>query len=303
MSGTPPQERRPDESMSLLTTMLERPLDPGYAAAADRREAAGLERATSLRAPRLIAATVAMGLMVGVSAYNLRSEDTPRSQARAELITQIEDRREQADAMSERAQTLQADVTAAQASQLGDEYLVSRSETLATVAGGVPLEGPGFTLTLDDAPNLDGEDPTATGTEAADPEGRVVAKDLQFVTNELWAAGAEAVSINDMRLTSTSAIRFAGSAIIVDYRPLARPYVITAIGDPGDFPATFADGPGGTYLSTLKSTFGIRVDTEVRRDLQVPASVRLTTRYATTGDTGSDTPVAGAPADPQEGPS
>ncbi len=289
--------------MTLLTTMLERPLDPGYAASAARREAAGAPRSTSLRSPRLIAATLLMGLMVGVCAYNLRTDSTPRSKARADLITQIEDRRDQVDAMSVQAQQLQAEVTAAQASQLSDQGLVTQAEALATVAGAVPLEGPGFTLTLDDAPNLDGDDPTATGSDGADPQGQVVAKDLQFVTNELWAAGAEAVSINDKRLTSTSAIRFAGSAIIVDYRPLTRPYVLTALGNPAQFPATFADGPGGTYLSTLKSTFGIRVDTEVRKDLEVPAAVGLTTRYATTGDSDQGTPASDSPTDSQEGPS
>lgn len=287
--------------MTLLTTMLERPLDPGYAASAERREAAGLARSTSLRSPRLIAATLLIGLMVGVCAYNLRTDTTPRSEARADLITQIQDRREQVDALSDRAQKLQTDVTAAQVAQLGDQSLVKQSEALAIVAGGIPLQGPGFTLTLDDAPNLDGEDPTATGT--VDPQGRVIAKDVQFVTNELWAAGAEAVSINDKRLTSTSTIRFAGSAIIVDYRPLTRPYVITALGDPGAFPTTFADGAGGTYLSTLKSTFGIRVDTEVRRDLTVPAAVGQTMRYATTGAPDAATPDAGPPLDSQEGPS
>ena len=67
----PPPERRPDASMTLLTTMLERPLDPGYAAAADRRAAAGMPRATSLRSPRLAVACILIGLLVGVASYNL----------------------------------------------------------------------------------------------------------------------------------------------------------------------------------------------------------------------------------------
>ena len=154
--------------------------------------------------------------------------------------------------------------------------------------GAIPLQGPGFTLTLDDAPGA-GADDAVEGAEEAE-QGRVIAKDLRFVTNALWEAGAEAVSINGQRLTATSAIRFAGSALVVDYRPLTRPYVITALGDPKSFPATFADGPGGTYLSTLRSTFGIRVDTEVSDDLTVPGAVGLTTRYARSGDTGDATP-------------
>jgi len=275
--------QRPDASMTLLTTMLQRPLDPGYAAAADRREAQGRPRSTSLRSPLLVVATVLIGLVVGVASYNLTTGNKPRSQARADLITQIEDRRTQVDTLTARASALQAQLTALEAAQLGDDSLTTRNRELSTAVGAVPLHGPGFTLTLDDAPGSGADDTTDEG--AQDQQGQVFAKDLQFVTNALWRSGAEAISINGKRLTSTSAIRFAGSAIIVDYRPLTRPYVITALGDPKGFPAAFADGPGGTYLSTLRSTFGIRVDTEVSDDLGVPAAVGLTTRYAHSGDT------------------
>lgn len=276
-----PPARRPDASMTLLTTMLERPLDPGYAAAAERREAAGLPRSTSLRSPRLIVAAVAIGLVVGVASYNLTTGNEPRSQARADLIREIEQRRTDVDRLGARAAQLQAEVTAIESEQLGEAAGASRGRDLAAVVGAIPLTGPGFVLTMDDAPTGDGE------SDEESSEGRVFARDLQFVTNAMWAAGAEAVSINGQRLAANSAIRFAGSAIIVDNRPLGRPYRITALGDPGRFPADFADGEGGTYLSTLRSSFGVRVDTEVRDDLTVPAAVGLTTRFARTGDTGA----------------
>ena len=83
--------------MSLLTTMIQRPLDPGYASAADRRESQGRPRATSLRAPRLIIAMIALGLLVGVAASNLTASDSPRAQARQDLIVQIEERRAEVD--------------------------------------------------------------------------------------------------------------------------------------------------------------------------------------------------------------
>ncbi|MFQ6172395.1 DUF881 domain-containing protein [Oryzobacter sp. R7] len=276
-----PPARRPDASMTLLTTMLERPLDPGYAAAAERREAAGLPRSTSLSSPRLLVAAVAIGLVVGVASYNLTTGNEPRSQARADLIREIEQRRTDVDRLGARAAQLQAEVTAIESEQLGEAAGASRGRDLAAVVGAIPLTGPGFVLTMDDAPTGDGE------SDEESSEGRVFARDLQFVTNAMWAAGAEAVSINGQRLAANSAIRFAGSAIIVDNRPLGRPYRITALGDPGRFPADFADGEGGTYLSTLRSSFGVRVDTEVRDDLTVPAAVGLTTRFARTGDTGA----------------
>ncbi len=284
MTPTSTTDRRPDASMTLLTTMLERPLDPGYAAAAERREAAGEPRATSLRSPRLAAAAVLIGLVVGVASYNLTASSSPRAKARADLVSQIEERRTQVDQLAATAATLQAEVSAAEADQLGNDTMAARNRELAATVGALPLEGPGFTLTLDDAPGASADESSEAASDEV-IEGRVFAKDLQFVTNAMWQAGAEAISINGKRLTSTSAIRFAGSAIIVDFRPLTRPYVVTALGDPQRFPAAFADGPGGSYLSTLRSSFGVRVDTEVRDDLTVPAAVGLMTRYARTGDT------------------
>ncbi|GIL34391.1 DUF881 domain-containing protein [Phycicoccus sp. DTK01] len=291
--------RRPDASMTLIRTMMERPLDPGYAAAAARREAAGLPGSTSLRAPRLLAATLALGLVVGVAASNLTAPDTPRSAARADLVRQIEERRTQVEQLSAQQQGLQAEVSTLEAAQLGPSAAGgARGQTLAQAVGAVAMTGPGMVVTLDDAPAGDKGDGT-DGTE----EQRVLSKDLQYVVNALWQAGAEAVSINGNRMTSVSAIRFAGSALVVDFRPLARPYRITAIGDPRSMPAAFADGVGGSYLSTLHSTFGIRADTDVSQDdLTVPAGRGLTLREATPVDTGAS-PSGGERSDQEEGPS
>ncbi len=296
MTRPAPIDRRPDASMTLLTTMLQRPLDPGYAAAANRREAQGKPRSTSLRSPLLVIATVLIGLLVGVASYNLTTANKPRSQARADLIRQVEDRRDQVDALTTKAETLQGQVTALENTQLRDPSLADGTRELGAAVGTVPLHGPGFTLTLDDAPGS-GADEAAPGDTKAQ-QGQVQAKDLRYVTNALWESGAEAVSINGQRLTATSAIRFAGSALVVDYRPLTRPYVITALGDPQRFPAGFADGAGGTYLSTLRNSFGIRVDTTVSDDLTVPAAVGLTTRFARSGDTGGATASPGSTPSP-----
>ena len=46
-------------------------------------------------------------------------------------------------------------------------------------------------------------------------------RDLQVIVNGLWAAGAEAIAVNGQRLTACSAIRSAGEAILVDFRPLS----------------------------------------------------------------------------------
>lgn len=287
--------RRPDASMTLIRTMMERPLDPGYAAAADRRERSGLPRATSLRSPLLIVAVVGLGLLLGIAASNLTATDSPRAAARADLVRQIEERRTEVDALSAQAQSLQARVTALESEELAASGQSTRSRQLAVAVGALPMEGPGIRVTLDDAPDAD----TATGEDAENK--RVYARDLQYVTNALWEAGAEAVSINGNRLTTTSAIRFAGSALVVNYRPLARPYVITAIGDPDVLPTRFADGPGGSYVATLFNTFGVRADTEVADEVTVPAAVGLRTDVADVMDTGASPTVGTSPdSDPED---
>ena len=54
---------------------------------------------------------------------------------------------------------------------------------------------------------------------------------MRSVVNELWSDGAEAIAVNGIRLTPTSAIRFAGDAVLVDFQPITSPYRIDAIGD------------------------------------------------------------------------
>lgn len=269
--------------MTLITSMLERPLDPGYAAAAEQRERAGLPRATSLRSPALIVFAVVIGVLVGIAAIQLRGGDTTKQRTKASLIERIERQQEVVDARAAEAGSLRSEIAALDAETLRNvsEELAEEVERLSLVAGAVPVRGPGFVVSVDDAPTSEDEgsngDPRG---ETGPTDGKVIARDLQIVTNSLWEAGAEAVSINGRRLTTTAAIRFAGQAILVDYRPLKRPYVITAIGDPGELPAAFADGNGGTYLSTLKSSFGIKVSTAVRKEVTIPASATLRTRAA-----------------------
>ena len=283
-------QRRPDESMTLLTSMLQRPLDPGYAAAADAREAAGLPRSHGTRSVLLVLAMVLIGLLVSVGASSLRGSATTKGQARAELISQIDARRVAVDRQTAQIAALQVEVNRLDAEALGSANgdLQARLSTASAVAGAIAVTGPGLVVTLDDAPGSGAAG--ANADPAADPTGNggtVFARDLQIVSNSLWQAGAEAVSINGLRLTSTSAIRFAGEAILVDFRPLTPPYVITAIGDPASMPRLFTTGDGGAYLATLKSTYGIQVSTSPRGSLTVPAASSLLTRWATPSDTGS----------------
>ncbi|GMA89252.1 hypothetical protein GCM10025868_45020 [Angustibacter aerolatus] len=159
--------------------------------------------------------------------------------------------------------------------------LADRVAALGLVTGAAAVTGPGVVLTVDDAEQVaqagDGSDPRADTT--AD-DGRVLDADLQVAVNGLWQAGAEAVSVNGQRLTALSAIRSAGQAVLVDYRPLAPPYVVQAIGDPGTLQTRFSDGSGGRSLQYLKDNYGVRFGIAPSDSLTLPASAGLTTRRA-----------------------
>jgi uncharacterized protein YlxW (UPF0749 family) len=142
-------------------------------------------------------------------------------------------------------------------------------------AGTAPVSGPGLRLTLRDAPTAQGD------TEAVDPDERVQDVDLQVVTNGLWAAGAEAIAVNGQRLTVLTAIRSAGSAILVDLAPLSGPYVVEAIGDPTPMQTAFARTTAAQHLSTLRNTYGIAGEISAQSQLELPGSSRTRLSAAT----------------------
>lgn len=304
---TTPQGRRVDESMTLLTSMMERPLDPSYAAAAQRRVDAGLPASTSTRSRTVLVAAVVVGLLLTMGALSLRRPETVSSRARADLVAQIEARRADADARAREAQSLQTEIDRAQASALGSEQaaLARRLSALARSTGSEAVTGPGLTVTLDDARSEGGG--SADGdprTQADSDEGRVLSKDLQLVVNGLWEAGAEAIAINGQRLTSRSAIRFAGEAILVNYRPLTRPYTITAIGKPENLEVEFAESAGGAYLRALEDNYGVRVSVVPSDKLTLPAATSLTVRTAAPPSVGTRTtsPSSGTTPTPDQSP-
>lgn len=89
-------------------------------------------------------------------------------------------------------------------------------------AGLTELEGEGIEVTLIDNP--------AAGPMPGELD-IIHDYDLLKVSNELFSAGAEALSINGQRLVTISSIRCAGPTILVDGIKVAAPFKILAIGD------------------------------------------------------------------------
>jgi uncharacterized protein YlxW (UPF0749 family) len=271
--------------MTLITEMMQRPLDPGYAAAAERRQESGLPPATGRRSPMLVIVAVLIGALLGTSAFALRAPTTTASRIKLDLVGRIEAGRAHADAQIRLINTLRNEINTAQDAALIQQSqtgLTAKLSSLELAAGTVPVTGPGLVLTVDDAKTkVDPNNPDADPRTSSGPDqGKVIARDLQIIINGLWAAGAEAISVNGHRITSRAAIRFAGAAILVDYRPLTRPYAITAIGDPGSLNVEFTDNSGGSYLHSLTTNYKVRSNIQNRSSVVVPGEPALSLQKA-----------------------
>lgn len=271
---------RRDASMSLLTDLMEHSLDAGYADAAARR-AAGEPHRTSRWV--LVAGVAGVGLLLAVSAAQTHSRASSAAQTRDALVAEIDNRSAANDRLADSLDRRRAQVTQDRqdALRLTDEgkVLARTLTSLEDATGTGAVEGPALAVEIRNAETgtTGGElDPRAGN----DSDGQVTDRDLQTVVNEVWGAGAEAVSINGQRLTALSAIRSAGDAVLVDFRPLSPPYEILAIGDAPRLRTAFAEGFGGSYLQALRD-YGITSSLTTRDSVRLAASAGVTLRHAT----------------------
>ena len=106
-----------------------------------------------------------------------------------------------------------------------DEILINDLRKAEILAGLVSVQGPGLEITLSDA--------DVVNTANIDENLYIVhQEDILRIINELRAAGAEALSVNDQRVLATSEIRCAGNTVSINNTRVAAPFVIKAIGEP-----------------------------------------------------------------------
>src|SRR5699024_6166419 len=105
------------------------------------------------------------------------------------------------------------------------------------------------------------------------------------------------------RVGPTTAIRTAGSAVLVDFRPLSPPYRITALGDPEALRTSFEEAESGEYLREISTRFGIRRSWESAEDLSVPARSAGTLREAALIEDGGEAAPETVPAEEPDPPS
>jgi uncharacterized protein YlxW (UPF0749 family) len=199
----------------------------------------------------LVSVSLATFLVTALAATQFRSQPLPpsnrfaRDEALRQSVNQLED---QNRALKARVQALQAGVKqvedqSAQRSSAAQQ-VKAQLDDQQTLAGLVPLHGPGLTILMHD------------GTDPNDPADKSLGwtvhyQDLQDIVNLLWASGAEAIAVNQQRVVPTTSFFYAGANILLNNaNRLSAPYTVTAIGDP----STLASGLGDpNQLAELKS--------------------------------------------------
>ena len=267
---------------SLLRSLLSEHLDPGYAAAArdpapphGRQRVAGWlwQALAALLIATVFAAAVAQTRSVapGVRAAqqvltrNVRSTevtDTELARRRSGLSTQVDE--VQRHALADNAE---------------GQRLLGRLDVLSLAAASTPVTGPGLSVTVTDpgaGPNLsDVSKQRVSGSRQI-----ILDRDLQLVVNSLWAGGAEAISLDGVRIGPNVTIRQAGGAILVDNTPTSSPYSILAVGPPNTMRESFDHSPGLQRLRLLESSYSVGVTVNVADRLSLPAGSIRDVKFA-----------------------
>ncbi|MDA8229210.1 MAG: DUF881 domain-containing protein [Desulfitobacterium hafniense] len=140
-------------------------------------------------------------------------------------------------------------------------------------AGLTEIKGPGIRITLDDAPQI---------SLSSDPNNYVIHEEyIRQLINILWNGGAEAISVNDQRITSITEVFCSGSFIQINGTRQMPPFVIKAVGEPQKLQSALKFYLFWERLGDVEQEYGIKRKLEVPAEpVVVPAGRLKEYRYA-----------------------
>jgi len=259
--------------------------DPGYAAAAARRGASPKRR--RIDQPAVVLGCLLIGFTLAVAYVHTHRSAPEAAKVHNSLVVRVKAAQATGDALEAKAQQLDGEIAKVRQRALPRTSL-GALQGAQLQAGATPAVGQGLVVQLANPPQ-----PTAaasSGRPGSTPVYRaqlLTDRDVRSVVNELWHDGAEAIAVNGVRLTPTSAIRFAGQAVLVDFAPITSPYTIDAIGDSDVLVTSFADSDVAGRYHTLTSVEGISFSWTQEHKLHLPATAAVTPRYASPAPTRS----------------
>lgn len=270
--------KRPTATAQLVD-LVTSPLDEGYAQAAARRRPVGGRRWYD--GPAVALGCLLVGFTLAVAYVHTHRSAPTSAKVHADLVTRVKAAQAAGDRLQRDVQRLDNEVSRARDRALPGTALGAELDRDQLLAGATPVVGPGLRVQLGDPPAATPS--PGNGSRRPVPIGETPLlsdRDVRSVVNELWHDGAEAISVNDVRLTPISAIRFAGQAVLVDFTPITSPYTIRAVGDSDMLVTSFADSDVASRYHTLASAEGISFAWAQEDTLHLPATAPVRPRYA-----------------------
>ncbi|MFD6340056.1 DUF881 domain-containing protein [Streptomyces sp. NPDC060131] len=203
-----------------------------------QRLAAGLWPPRVTRAQLIVAVLLfVLGLGLAIQVTSTNDDSALRGARQEDLVRILDELDNRTQRLEDEKQRLDAQRTELETSS--DQAEEARKQTrekeqqLGILAGTVAAQGPGITLAIDD------------------PSGTVEPDMLLDAIQELRAAGAEAIQVNDVRVVADTYFSGTGGDVQVDGNRVAAPYVFKVIGKPQDLEPAL-NIPGGVVQTLEK---------------------------------------------------
>lgn len=194
--------------------------------------------------------TAALGFGIVVQVRQIHTDDLAnmRQDDLVQLLDEVTRRNE--DLTEERSQ-LRVDRNQLQSGSDQSQYLQNYAELQEILSGGVAVHGPGIEVKVDD------------------PGREVASHHMVHMLEELRNAGAESISVDDVRLVAGSYFIDTAGGILADGELLSPPYRWKAIGNASTL-AGAVEIPGGALAGFRNA--GASVSMAEEEDLEITAT-------------------------------
>lgn len=159
----------------------------------------------------------------------LNSKSLQQTNVRSdELMTDLNKEREKNEILGKQLAAYENDIAKyredMEQSSGYSKFLSEQLRRAEISAGMVDVRGPGVVVSISDVNKRKAQTYDSSSATLIHDE------DIRRIINELFASGAEAISINGSRIITTTAVRCVGPTILINDKKMAPPYVISAIG-------------------------------------------------------------------------
>lgn len=198
----------------------------------------GMPRTTKAN---LLGALLAVALGVGIATQvQLTNERGLSELSQSDLIRLLDDISARSNQLDEQVRELesrrQALLNGTDSSAEALAQAQRRADTLGILAGTLPAQGPGITVSI------------------SDPNRQVSGPVVLDLVQELRDAGAESIDVGGVRVVASSYVGDSGGDLSVDGTSISRPVLVKAIGDPNTL-ASAMTIPGG-IVETIRQKGG-----------------------------------------------